>query len=159
MVLVVVRADDPPVDVQTLSIYQGDKLQERQFRIGSKLEHYFFRVRHLDGTIMRYETPDYYFQPIMRDILVKANRAKTPQRWGEDDGPDDVTLLNAAQKIRSRNFAADAKTAETLYALLANYDRSLNLWKFRRSTQGDLAVADYTEGYVSDPSESESDMR
>lgn len=145
VVLVVVRPDESPVAVKSLSVCVDNKLQDRPFRIGSDLEHYFFRVRQLDGKIMRYETPDYYFLPIMRDLFNQNEKEEST-----------ATLLDVAQRVRSCH-PLDGKASEMLSRWLANYERSYKIWTQRRSTQNAFVAAQIVEGCNSECSEYDSD--
>jgi hypothetical protein len=146
VVLVVVHPDESPVTVQALSVKVGNKLQERPFRIGSDLENYYFRVRQLDGAIMRYETPDYYFLPIMRDLY---------NQTGEDEST--ATLLDVVQRVRSYRSPVDGEASGTLSRLLASYERSLALWSQRRCAQNGFVAAHILDGYQSDRSDTDSE--
>lgn len=146
MVLVVVRFDEAPVDLVGLSISHGDKVEQCHFRIGSEMEHYFFRVRQLNGVIMRYISPDVYFLPIMRDIVIKHSTKRT-QKWGDEDSYEDVTLQNVAQLVRAGAVQVLPAVAVVLKSIWLNYTNSKAKWELYQCRHGNICQTSYTESY------------
>ena len=131
MALVINEAGATPVTIDTITIERNGKSSCVPFRVGSLHEMIFYRVRNLDGNIVRYAYPDAYFATLVRNCLQQVSDSNTDS-WA--DSMEDIESVSDAYAFK----LARSKSVETpsLIKILENRDHANKIWNARRKNLG-----------------------
>ena len=152
MALVINEAGASPVAIDMITIERHGKASCVPFRVGSLHELLFYRVRNLDGNIVRYAFPDAYFVTLIRMCLQQLNDAEsTNDFWG--DSIEDLDTISDAYAIKLARAKANRYKSSALLKIIANRDHANDTWNARRKEMG-LVLQDVT---LQDPFYEDSD--
>ena len=156
MALVINEAGASPVSIDTITIERHGKSSCVPFRVGSLHELFFYRVRNLDGNIVRYAFPDAYFVSPIRMCLQELNDAES-HSWGDSiDAIGDLETISDAYVLKLARAHANKYKPPALLKILANRDHANETWNARRKNLGfvlqdvTMQSLDYDDSEASD---------